>query len=166
MKKLTLLLFVALIFSCSKDSNQEQEAQPTASDIIIGEWEHYFYEFDVNGDGLNWDVRDMLAVYGYKDISVFHNNNTWDWIDGRGSGSSSNNAYGGPWEINGNTITKTNSADQSTDTGYDLTFLCSNNIMSYRREKTYNDGSKRNIFIYYNRLGFDPSSCNIDYQSD
>tara|TARA_A100001011_G_scaffold182528_1_gene191367 strand:- start:2136 stop:2633 length:498 start_codon:yes stop_codon:yes gene_type:complete len=165
MKKILIFLSFFLFLSCTNNESVDDNIEEL-NELIIGEWEHYFYEFDINGDGLNWDTRDMLAVYGYRDIWVFKNGNKWDWIDGRGSGSSSNNGYDGDYEINGTTLIYTNSNDKTTRTGYDLTFLCSNNVMRYRVETIYNDGTKRNTYRYYNKKGFDPWTCDIDYYSN
>ena len=38
--------------------------------------------------------------------------------------------------------------------------------MRYRVETIYNDGTKRNAFRYYNKKGFDPWTCDIDYYSN
>jgi len=148
------------------DANKDVKA--VFKNNIIGEWEYYFYEFDINGDGLSWDVRDMLAVYGYKNIYVFKVDNSFDWIDGRGGSSSSNNTSGGWWEINGTNLSWKHgpNGDQEIRYRYDLTFLCDNNIVRFRREIVYNDGTKRNTFEYLNRKGYDPSICDIKYKSD
>ena len=160
-RKLTLLLFVALIFSCSSDDSVEQEQEVTV-DSIIGNWELYRSEKLFQG---MWINRVHLVDYGYKSRTNYVDDNTYTYKEDPANPSSSNDSFG-TWENLGD-----NQYHIISDPKWNLNikivyeFHCENQIKISRQDIDPSDGTT-DLIRYYNKLGYDPTNCNIDYVTD
>ena len=146
MKKL-LLLSALLIFACSSDDSSNDN---NINDPIVGTWEIFYSEATDGSNNWQGSFENPIGDFTW----VFNSDGSYDTIDG---GFLEQNI--GTWTNTGNNVYQfTDGQDDLFDT---ITFLCSNNILIYDFDGTYNQ------LEYFQKEGYNYQNCNeIEYNSN
>jgi len=145
-KSLIILLFIPLIFACSKDDNDDANS----NDPIVGTWEIFYSEALDSSNQWGGGFDTPIGDYTW----IFKSDGSYDIID---SGFLDQNM--GTWTNMGNNIYKITDAEgEYSDT---INFLCSNNILIYDYGGTYT------TLEYFQKEGYNYQNCNeITYNAN
>ena len=148
MKKL-ILISAILIFACSGGDGSNNNDNNN-SDPIIGTWEIFYSEATDGSNNWQGDLETPIGDFTW----IFNSDGSYDIID---SGFLEQNL--GTWTNIGNNVYQlTDGQDDLFDT---LTFLCSNNILIYDFNGTYDQ------LEYFQKEGYNYQNCNeIEYNAN
>ena len=137
-KSLIILLFIPLIFACSKDDNDDANS----NDPIIGEWVAYRGEEKIsNAPNSDWNV------YNFDYTFNILNDGTFTDSDG----------CSGVWEktTNNQFNYKVYYNCDGEEEIAEIKFYCNNNIMRFTDEYTIGQ-----VYGYYHKSNYNPNNCN------